>query len=268
MENQDVIYKKENGIATITLNRPDKMNPFMREITNGIYESMEDASKDDDVRVVIITGTGRAFCSGADVRAMADRASQQARTENAQAVTDNRLPHVPFGLLFTECEKPVIAAINGVAIGAGLDLALGCDIRIASDRAQLSEAYIRRGMPPVSGGAYFLPRLVGIDKACQLIFTGDMIDAKEAERIGLVTMVVPHDELESTTRELAERIAKGPLQAMKYAKKAIYSGLTTDLKTSLDYTMAARIELLKTDDHREGTVSFVEKRAPVFKNKK
>lgn len=220
MENQDVIFKKENGIATITLNRPDKMNPLMPEISNGIYQSMEDASKDDDIRVIIITGTGRAFCSGADVKALSERATQQVNTANVPVSTAIRPPRVHLALLFNQCEKPVIAAINGFAIGVGLDMALACDIRIASDRAQLSEAYIRRGIAPAAGGAYFLPRLVGIDKACQLIFTGDMIDAKEAERIGLVTMVVPHDELESTTRELAEKIAKGPPQAMKYAKKS------------------------------------------------
>ncbi|MFC1900585.1 enoyl-CoA hydratase/isomerase family protein [Chloroflexota bacterium] len=264
METQDLLYKKENGIATITLNRPDKMNPLMREISNGIFESMEDASNDDNVRVIIITGTGRAFCSGADVKAMAERATNP----EAQQVTQSSPPRKHFALLFHECEKPVIAAINGVAIGVGLDIALACDIRIASDRAQLSEAYIRRGITPAAGGTYFLPKLVGIDKACQLIFTGDMVDAKEAERIGLVTMVVPHDDLESATMELAEKIAKGPLQAIKYAKKAIYDGLTTDLKTNLEYTMAVRQELIKTEDHREGTVSFVEKRAPVFKKKK
>jgi len=260
MENQDIIYKKENGVATITFNRPDKMNALTAGISNGLFESMDDASKDDNVRVVIITGTGRAFCSGADVKAMAERASQPA------AVTSQPgNPRKHFALLFHECEKPVIAAINGVAIGVGLDMALACDIRIASDRAQFSEAYIRRGITPAAGGTYFLPRLVGIDRACQLIFTGDMIDAKEAERIGLVTMTVPHDELENTAWGLAEKIAKGPLQAIKYAKKAIYDGLTTDLKTNLDYTMGVRQELLKTEDHKEGTVSFVEKRAPVFK---
>jgi enoyl-CoA hydratase/carnithine racemase len=268
MENQDVIYKKDNGIATIILNRPDKMNPLMREISDGIYKSMEDASNDDDIRVIIITGTGRAFCSGADVKAMSERAIQQVNSPSVQVSPAVTPPRVQLTLLFNECEKPVIAAINGFAIGVGLDMALACDIRIASDRAQLSEAYIRRGMIPSSGGAYFLPRLVGIDKACQIIFTGDMIDAKEAERIGLVTAVVPHDDLESATWELAEKIAKGPLEAMKYAKKAIYSGLTTDLRTSLAYTQAVRQELLKTEDHKEGTVSFVEKRAPVFKKNK
>jgi enoyl-CoA hydratase/carnithine racemase len=267
METQDLLYKKENGIATLTLNRPDKMNPLTREISNGLYESMEDVSKDDDVRVVIITGTGRAFCSGADVKAMAERAVQNAPDPIAQQAVQ-RPARRHFALLFHECEKPVIAAINGVAVGVGLDIALACDIRIASDRARFSEAYIRRGIAPAAGGTYFLPRLVGIDKACQLIFTGDMVDAEEAERIGLVTMVVPHDELEKTTMELAEKIAKGPLQAIKYAKKAIYDGLTTDLKTNLDYTMGVRQELLKTEDHKEGTVSFVEKRAPVFKKKK
>ncbi|MFC2070375.1 enoyl-CoA hydratase/isomerase family protein [Chloroflexota bacterium] len=268
MDTQDIIYNKESGIATITLNRPDKMNALTAGISNGIYESIEDASKDDDIRVVIITGTGRAFCSGADVKAMAEKAGKRTVSEVSKKKDETRIPRVHIAQLLNECEKPVIAALNGVAVGVGLDMALACDIRIASDRTRLSEAYIRRGITPAGGGAYFLPKLIGIDKACQLIFTGDMIDAREAERIGMVTMVVPHEELESTARDLAEKIAKGPLQAIKYAKKAIYASLTTDLKTSLDYTMAIRQELLKTEDHREGAVSFVEKRAPVFKKNK
>jgi len=262
MAEEDVIYKKEGGIATITLNRPDKMNAFTPGIVGGIHESIEDASSDDEVRVIIITGTGRAFCSGADVKAMAERASQPDDTRSRE---EARPPRGHLALLFRDCDKPVIAAINGVAVGVGLDMALACDIRIASDTARLSEAYVRRGIAPAGGGAYFLPRLVGVDKACQLIFTGDMIDAREAERIGMVTMVVPPEELEDAARELAEKIAKNPLMAIRYAKQAIYAGLETDLKTSLDYTMAMRQELLKTEDHKEGTVSFVEKRAPMFK---
>ena len=262
MDYQDIIYTKKEGIATITLNRPDGMNALSPGLFEGIYKAVEDATKDDEIRVLIITGTGQAFCSGADVRALAENAIRPATVERESAP---RRRHVPFAIQLQKCEKPVIAAINGVAIGVGLDLALACDIRIASDKARLTVGYVRRGMLPAGGSTYFLPRLVGTDKACELIWTGDMIDAKEAEHIGLVTMVVPHDELESATKELAEKIAKGPPLAIQSAKRAIYEGLKTDLETNLKYTTAIRQELLKTQDHKEGTTAFVEKREPVFK---
>ena len=257
----DVLYAVENGVGTIRLNRPDKMNALIPGLGEGLYRSLEAATSDDEVRVVVITGSGRAFCAGADVTAMAQRAGRAAQPPAQMA------PRTHLALLIQQCPKPVIASVNGVAVGFGLDLALACDIRIASDQARFSEAYIRRGMHPAGGGAYFLPRLVGIDRALLLSWTGDMIDAKEAERIGMVTMVVPHDELDSTTRDLAEKLAKGPALAIQNAKRAIYEGLGLDLKTSLDKTMAARQSLLGTADHKEGTTSFVEKRAPQFKGK-
>ena len=255
----DVLYTVENGVGMIKLNRPDKMNALIPGVGDGLHKSVAAATGDDAVRVLVITGSGRAFCAGADVAALANRAGQP--------VQPPMPPRAHLALLIQQCPKPVIAAVNGVAVGFGLDLALACDIRIASDQARFSEAYIRRGMHPAGGGAYFLPRLVGIDRALLLSWTGDMIDAKEAERIGLVTMVVPHDELENTTRDLAEKLAKGPALAMQNAKHAIYEGLNLDLKTSLERTMAARQSLLSTADHKEGTTSFVEKRAPQFKGK-
>lgn len=262
MDKQDTIYTKDRGIATLTLNRSDRMNALSLAMFEGIYKAVEDVTKDNEVKVLVITGTGESFCSGADVKALAESASRPATAERERPT---RMRHVPFAVQLQKCPKPVIAAINGVAVGVGLDLALACDIRIASDRARLTVGYIRRGMIPAGGATFFLPRLVGIDKACQLIWTGDMIDAKEAERIGLVTMVVPHGELESTTRELAEKIAKGPPLAIQSAKHAIYEGLRTDLETNLKYTMAVRQELLKSEDHKEGTTAFVEKREPVFR---
>ena len=264
MAEEDVLYRKENGIATITLNRPDKMNALIPEVVSGIYRTMEDAAANEEVRVIIITGTGQAFCSGGDVKAMAERATNPAATKSS---TKSEQQRHHLALLFQGCSKPVIAAINGAAVGTGLDVALACDIRIASEKARFAEAYVRRGVLPANGGAYFLPRLVGIDKACQLIFTADIIDAAEAERIGLVTMVVPHEELGDTAIEMAEKIAKNSPQGVQYAKRAIYAGLNTDLETSLDYTVGIWHELKKTEDHKEGTVSFVEKRAPLFQKK-
>jgi len=264
MDYQDIIYTKDEGIATITLNRPDRMNAFSPAMSAGMYRAVEDAAKDTKVRVLVFTGTGRAFCSGADVKAMAEGSNRPQREERERQPASGNMS-ISLHVLMQKCEKPIIAAVNGAAVGGGLDLALACDIRIASDRARFAELYIRRGMMPAAGGTFFLPRLVGIDRACLLIWTGDMIDAKEAERIGLVTMVVPHDELESATRELAEKLAKGPPLAIQRAKRAIYEGLDMDLESTLKYVSPLIREIQQTEDHKEGARAFVEKREPVFR---
>ena len=264
MDYQDIIYTKEEGIATITLNRPDRMNAFSPAMSESIHEAMEDAAKDDKVRVLVITGKGRAFCSGGDVKAMAEKASQPRGEEGS---SEQKTERVPLYVPLHKFEKPVIAAINGAAVGGGLDLALSCDIRIASDKARFAEVSIRRGLIPDGTGIHFLPRLVGIDKACQLIWTGDMIDAREAERIGLVTTVVPHEELESATKELAEKLAKGSPLAIRKAKRAVYEGLAMDLQSTLEYVDSTSEELWATEDHKEGARAFVEKREPVFKGR-
>ena len=264
MDYQDIIYTKEEGIATITLNRPDRMNSQSAAMSESINKAVEDAAKDDKVRVLVITGAGRVFCAGGDVKAMAQRASQPVGEERKR---EPRVNPFSVSLLFQRFEKPIIASINGVAVGGGLDYACACDIRIASDRARFSAAWIRRGLIPDGGAIFSLPRLVGIDRACQLIWTGDMIDAKEAERIGLVTMVVPHEELASATWELAEKLAKGPPLAIQRAKRAIYAGRGKDLQFNLDYVVPLARELQATEDHKEGVLAFVEKREPVFKGR-
>ncbi len=264
MDYQDIIYTKEDGIATITLNRPDKMNAFSPAMHDSMQRAVEDAINDDAIRVLVFTATGRAFCSGADVKAMAEEASQ---TGGEKKINASDSVHVQLAVRLQQCGKPVIAAINGVAVGGGLDLACACDIRIASDRARFAELFVRRGIVPAMGGTFFFPRLVGIDKACQLIWTGDMIDAREAERIGLVTMVVPHEDLESATRELAEKIATNPPLAIRKAKQAIYEGLWMDLASTLKYAGSINGELQETEDYKEGTRAFMEKREPVFRGR-
>ena len=258
---QDIIYSKEEGIVTITLNRPERRNAFSPEMSESIREVVEEATTDGSVRVLVITGTGRAFCAGADVKSMAENPAQPRDEDKPREAGGG---HVSLPLLLHRFDKPVIAAINGVAVGGGLDLALACDIRIASEQARFAEVFIRRGLIPAMGGIFFLPRLVGLDRACQLIWTGDMIDAREAERIGLVTTVVPHEELEIATRELAEKLAKGPPLAIQKAKRAIYEGLGMDLQSSLRQVASAVGELRETEDHREGARAFVEKREPLF----
>lgn len=262
MDYQDIIYTSENGIATMTMNRPDKMNAFSPGMQDSMYRVVENTSQDKTVRVLIITGAGRAFCSGADVRSLAEGSDRPSNQERPREAVSGR---VHLHVLMQQCEKPIIAAINGVAVGAGLDLAMACDIRIASDKARFAELYIRRGMLPAAGGTYFLPRLVGIDRACQLIWTGDMIDAKEAERIGLVTTVVPHDELEMATRELAEKLAKAAPLAIQRAKRSIYQGLDMDLESTMKYVQPLIRELQQSEDNKEGVRAFLEKREPVFR---
>lgn len=262
MDYQDIIYTKESGIATMTLNRPDKMNAFSAGMRESMYGVVEDISQDKTVRVLIITGAGRAFCSGADVKSLAENANRPTSQERPNEMTSGR---VSLHVLMQKCEKPIIATINGVAAGAGLDLAMACDIRIASDKARFAELYIRRGIFPAEGGIHLLPTLVGIDKACQLIWTGDMIDAKEAERIGLVTTVVPHEELEVATRELAEKLVKAAPLAIQKAKRAIYAGLNMDLETSMKYIQPLMREIQQSEDHKEGTRAFLEKREPIFR---
>ncbi len=258
----DIIYTKDKHIATITLDRPDKMNSFSAAMTNSLNRAIEDASKDKNVRVIILTAKGRAFCAGADVKAMAESFDRPGTQEGADRQMGERISTYS---LMQKCNKPIICAVNGVAVGGGLDLALACDIRVASDKARFAEVFIRRGMIPASGGTYFLPRLVGIDRALLMVWTGDMVDAAEAEKIGLVTMVVPHDELEMAAMELAEKLAKGPPLAIQRAKRVIYDGLTMTLDESLKLIGPVVRELNQTEDHKEGARAFVEKREPVFR---
>jgi len=266
MDSEHVIYRKDESIATITLNRPQKLNAFTSEMYQGMLQMIEDAASDDAVRVLVLTGTGRAFCVGADVKRLEQGltrrdASRAPMEPSADAV--GRILTLPLQRM----EKPVIASINGIAAGGGLDAACACDIRIASEKATFSSVFVRRGIVPTMGGTYFLPRLVGIDRACEMIWTGDLVDAQEAARTGLVTRVVPHDELEAATEELALKIASGPPLAIKEAKRLIYGGLNTDLESALRDVIKAYTALGMSEDHREALRAFLEKREPVFKGR-
>ncbi len=262
-ENQELLYKKENGIAVITMNRPEKRNALSPGLFQGIFTSVEDAASDDDIKVIIITGTGEAFCSGADVKSMA--AGDLQRRQERPPEQSEGARRAPFAQQFRECPKPIIAAMNGVAVGVGLDLALSCDIRIASEKARFTVGYVRRGMVPAAGSAWFLPRLLGMDRALKVIWSSEMISAEEAGQLGLVTIVVPHDELENAALDLAEQIAKAPTLAVQAAKRAVYESLDLNLEKSLELTMKIRQGLLDTQDFKESATAFVEKREPTFK---
>jgi len=260
MDYEHLIYTKADGIATLTLNRPQKLNAFTWGMYQGMYDIIKEVESDAEVRVFVITGTGRAFCVGADVKSL-----EQGFANQLAIKPDAGSELLPIPL--QRMGKPVIAAINGIAAGGGLDAACACDIRIASERATFSSLFVRRGLLPTLGGTYFLPRLIGVDKACELIWTGDLIDAREAERIGLVTRVVPHEELEAATEELAVKLAKGPPLAIARSKQVIYKGLNMELKSALDDIMREWAALVQTEDHQEALRAFLEKREPVFKGR-
>lgn len=266
MDSEHLIYTKGEGIATLTMNRPQKLNAFTSDMYQGILQMIADAAGDDEVRVLVIAGTGRAFCVGADVKNLEQGL---AKGNPGHVPTDPSADAVSqiLTLPLQKMNKPVIAAVNGIAAGGGLDVACACDIRIASEKASFSSVFVRRGIIPTMGGTYFLPRLVGLDKACEMIWTGDLVDAEEAQRIGLVTRVVPHDELEAATEELALKIATGPPLAIKESKRLIYDGLNTDLESALREVIRSYMTLGASEDHREALRAFLEKREPVFKGR-
>ena len=265
MEYEDIIFKKEDGIATIVLDRPEKRNALTVGMLDSLKRASQDADRDDEVRVIVVTGAGSTFCSGQDITVLAARAAEPDRAERARGILD-RGEMAYWRPLMQSLGKPVIAAVNGPAIGFGAELATMCDFKIASDRASFGWVFSRRGIVPDLGGCYLLPRLVGVEKACELIFTGDVIDAREAERIGLAN-VVPHEELEAATRKLADRLKRAAPLAIRFAKHAIYTGLRRDFEWVMEYTNYAYSVLFQTDDVREGMAAFREKREPVFKGR-
>ena len=261
MEFQDILLTKDDCVAIVTLNRPEALNALtltMREEIGTVFESFR---TDDSVRAVVLTGAGRAFCAGGDVKGMADVKPPVDTRDFIRGVSHRALKAI------ATLEKPVIAKVNGVATGAGCNMALACDIVIASETAKLGQAFVRIGLGPDWGGAYFLSRLIGPAKAKELLFTGKLIDAREAERIGLVNQVVPPDELEPTVLSLARQLAQGPTRAIGIAKMLVTKGLELDLGSLLDYEAYAASVCMQTDDHQEGVRAFIEKRAPEFRGR-
>jgi enoyl-CoA hydratase/carnithine racemase len=257
-----LLYEIRDGVATITLNRPEQRNAFTLEMLDLWTEALRDARANDAVQVVVVTGAGRAFCSGGDVGGMANRGELNALEHKRALELVHRVP-----LALDELDKPVIAAINGPAVGAGCDMALMCDLRFMADDARLSEGYVRVGLIPGDGGTYFLPRLVGTAKALELLWTGDFVDAHEALRLGIVNRVVPAEELMPTVYDFAGRLARGPSVAIRTIKRAVYQGLRMDLRTHLDLISSHMGFIRQTEDHREGARAYVEKRAPEFKGR-
>ncbi|MGM0453636.1 MAG: crotonase/enoyl-CoA hydratase family protein [Thermodesulfobacteriota bacterium] len=261
---QEICLHRENGIAVLTLNRPDVRNAISgAEIIEEIETVCRQVNADMQTRVLIITGADPAFSSGGNIKAMAEGDGMFAGTP-AQIMENYRKNIQRIPLAVHEVSVPTIAAVNGPAIGAGCDLALMCDMRIASDKASFGETFLNVGLIPGDGGAYFLPRTVGMAKACELTFTGDVIDAEQARAIGLVNYVTSHDDLMEQSRRLAQKIAAKPPEALRMSKRLLYAGQQATLRELLDQSAAYQALCHFSDDHQEALQAIFEKRPPLF----
>lgn len=254
-----VLYEVTDNIARITLNRPERRNALNPRAYAEVEAAFRAATADPDARCVVVTGTDPAFCSGEDVKEM-----MTGEARPAPAAPRIRFAPTPAAMAAIECDKPVIAAVNGSAVGWGMELALYADIRVASEKAVFAELFIKRGLICDVGGLWMLPAIVGPAKAAELLYTGDPIDAAEAGRIGLVSYVVPHEELMAKALSLAARIAANPPLALRYMKAGLRRTTHGDPREVGAWAIEIIYRLFATEDHREGVKSFLEKRAPVF----
>ena len=260
-----VLYEQDGPIVAISINLAEKRNPISEiEMVDAIIAALDRIQGDDSVRVAILTGKGTAFSSGGDLRKMQEAAGErQAKPYRTPAYYKGGIQRIPIA--FERVDVPIIAAVNGPAIGAGLDLACMCDMRVAGDSARFAESFVKVGIIPGDGGAWLLPRVVGYSKACEMAFTGDMLNAQEALACGLVSKVVPDAELLDAARALANRIAVNPPYAVRMAKRLIMEGRNVRMDTLLEMSAAMQALSHATADHREAVDAFLEKRKPVFK---
>jgi enoyl-CoA hydratase/carnithine racemase len=260
----EVLYEVDDHVATVTLNRPERMNAATFEMGEQLLEAFAEVDRDPNVRAVVLTGAGKAFCAGDDV----DKAWADDRMRETLAwLGDVRPGMTPEAHLLLECRKPTVAAVNGAAVGIGMDFALLCDIRLASEHARFAQLYVKLGLMADITGYWRLPQLVGWSKAAELLFTGDFVDADEAVRIGLVTSVHAADELQPAALDLAGRIAANPPQSVRYIKEGLRRGIGrayTELPEVSSFVANGLAHLFTTEDHKEAASAFLEKRPPRF----
>ena len=276
MNYEALIYEKRDMVAKITLNRPQRLNALDSKLIMEIPQAIGEAARDDDVRAVVITGAGRAFCAGADFRyaevragEVAPEVAEEPRAASAGRNIDQGYVLYPFAgeviLGLQRMGKPTIAMVNGAAVGGGFELALACDMRIGSENARFRMVFTTIGITPGAGGVWALPRIVGLSKTCKIVFSGDFVEAEEAYKIGLLDDLVPAERLEEETMAFARRLAQGPPIALRLDKMMIYKGLETDLETALAFQTACENITLHSQDHVEGIRAFAEKRKPIFR---
>ncbi|MFF3581878.1 enoyl-CoA hydratase/isomerase family protein [Streptomyces mirabilis] len=263
-----VLHATDNQVSWITLNRPEALNAITPDQRERLIQHLSHASSDPDVRAVVITATGRGFCAGADLRGGPSTGRPPAGERVAGDVARTiRLGAQRLIGAVLDCEKPVIAAVNGTAAGLGAHLALACDLVLAADSAKFIEVFVRRGLVPDGGGAYLLPRLIGPQRAKELMFFGDALTAADAARLGLVNRVVPPDDLEKTARDWAERLATGPTRALALTKQLVNASLDTDRTTAFAAEAAAQEINMTTTDATEGVAAFAERRTPHYRGR-
>ena len=261
----DLLYDIAKGVATITLNRPDRLNAITGPMLGSLSESLRDADRDNEVRVIVITGAGRGFCAGLDLKDLA--AGTGIGGDGAGLATARfDLAGSPPVVLHTT-DKPVICALNGAAAGYGMDLALGCDIRIASTEAKLAAVFTKRGILPESGGSWLLPRLIGWAKAAEVAFRGMTLSAQESLELGLVNRVVEPDELMPVTLEIAAEIAANAPLAVQATKRMMRLGLEETFEANVHHVFLQLLPLFQTEDFREGIQSFLQKRPAQFQGR-
>src|SRR5262245_11719026 len=262
---REILYAVEEHVATVTFNRPEHRNPISIDMLDEVQRAVGRAQQDGAVRVLVITGAGRAFCSGGDVKSMAEVASAgggaiSARQEQVGLIQETQL-------MLRRFPKVLIAAVNGAAYGAGLDLACAADFRLAADTARFCEVYVRLGLAPGGGGAWLLPRIVGLTNALDMVLSGEPIDAATALRYGLVSRVMPADELIAATREFAERFVLSAPRGVQVAKRAVLRGLEMSFEAALDFIRPQVGILRQTEDHKEGLRALRERRLPRFEGR-
>lgn len=261
-----LLYTLTDGVATLTLNRPDKLNAFDAEMTQALHDALKNAERDAAVRCLVITGAGRGFSAGQDLGVMAD-AYKDGTTTNVHFGEHIRATFNPIVAKIRAMEKPIIAAVNGAVAGAGLGIALACDLRFAAENARFFEGFVKIALAPDSGLGYTLPRLVGMARAMEFAFTGDPIDAATAERWGLVNRVYPADKLLDETMAFAKKLAQGPTRAIGLTKRVLNRSLEMTLDELLEYEALVQEAAGHTADHLEGVMAFLQKRPAIFTGK-